>query len=142
MADPCTITGFVATARDRVAGDLVATLYPDPYPEHLRARAGLDPGALAPHVDGFLVPLCGVGYETTYWVETLARGFASELDGLDVPLTVQLSAGEVDADRLVGLTRRVEPHAEAVVYGTHRADVEAVRETIRRLEATAAAPCV
>ena len=128
-----TITRFVADAADRVDGELVATLYPDPYPGNLRERAGLDPDALAAHADGFLVPLCGVGYATTYWVESLARGFAREVDGLDATLTVQLSADGVDPDRLVGLARRVGPHADAVVFGTHRADVDAVRGAIRRL---------
>lgn len=73
-------------------------------------------------------------------METLARGFATALDGLDVPLTVQLSTGDADADRLADLTRMVEPHADAVVYGTHRADLETVRETIRRRQEADAAP--
>lgn len=128
------ITQFVADAAERVENDLVATLYPDPYPGNLRERAGLDPAALAPHVDGFLVPLCSDGYETTYWVESLARGFGRRLDDLDADLTLQLSAGEVDPDRLVGLTRQVEPHADGVVFGTHRCDVNSIRAVVRRLE--------
>lgn len=128
------MTGFVADAADRVPGDLVATLYPDPYPGNLRERAGLDPRALAPHVDGFLVPLCGSGYPTTYWVESLARGFARETEDLDASLTVQLSAGGMDPDRLVGLGRRVCPHADATVFGTRPSDADAVREAVRRLE--------
>ncbi|WP_049927942.1 hypothetical protein [Halopiger goleimassiliensis] len=127
------VTEFVADASDRVAGDLLATLYPDPYPGHLRERAGLAPAALAPHVSEFVVPLCSPGYETTYWVETLARGFADELADLDAELTIQLSAGNVDADRLAGLTRRLEPYAETIVYGTHPGDEDVVRDAIRRV---------
>lgn len=127
------ITDFVADATERVEGDLLATLYPDPYPGNLRERAGLDPAALAPVVDGFVVPLCGVGYGTTYWVESLARGFARELEGLEADLTIQLSADSVDADRLVGLTRQLEAHADTIVYGTYPDDAAVVREVIRRV---------
>ena len=127
-----TITRFVREASERAAGDLIVTLYPDPYPGSLRERTGLDPRALAPHVDGFLVPLCSIGYETTYWVESLARGFAHELDGLDVPLTVQLSAPEADGDRLVDVTRQVDPHVDAIVYGTDEEGFDTVREVLRR----------
>lgn len=135
------IEAFVQDAATRVEGELIATLYPDPYPGALRRRAGLDPHALAPHVDGFLVPLCGESYETTYWVETLARGFARELSALDAELTLQLSAGGVDADRLVGLTRQVAPHADVIVYGTHRCDVETIRTVVQRVRApTSPAP--
>ena len=132
------IEAFVRDAAARVEGDLIATLYPDPY--DLRRRTGLDTDALTPHVDGFLVPLCGGSYETTYWVETLARGFASELSSCDADLTLQLSAGAVDTDRLVGLTRQVAPHADEIVYGTHRCGIETIRAVIDRARAAAAPP--
>lgn len=125
-----TITSFVEAAAGRAEGALLATVYPDPHPGHLRERAGLDPEALAPYVDGFLVPLCGIGYATTYWVDSLARGFASRLDGLDASLTVQLSADGADADRLVDLVGIVGRHVDQVVLGTRRAD--AVREVANR----------
>ncbi|WP_123537261.1 hypothetical protein [Halosimplex salinum] len=127
------ITDFTAEAAESADGDVMATLYPDPYPGALRERAGLDPAALADHVDGFLVPLCGAGYETTYWVESLARGFASEVDGLDASLTVQLSASGVEPDRLVGLARQVEAHADGVVFGAHRTDEALSRDVLDRL---------
>lgn len=129
------ITEFVAGASARVAGDLTVTLYPDPYPGNLRERTGLDPGALDPYADEFLVPLCGVSYDTTYWVESLARGFAAELGDLDASLALQLSAAGAGADRLLDLTRQVDPHADAVVYGTHRGDADVVREVVRRRRA-------
>jgi len=126
------VSTFVSEASRRVANDLLVTLYPDPYPGNLRRRAGLDPKTLASSVDGFLVPLCGISYETTYWVESLARGFARELEALDVPLTVQLSAPEAGVDRLLGVTRQIEPHADRVVFGTGQGDVETVRTVIDR----------
>lgn len=126
------ITDFVSDASDRIDGDLIVTLYPDPYPGNLRERTGVDPHELAPHVDGFLVPLCGIGYETVYWVETLARGFARTLEPYDASLAVQLSTGGIDPNRLVDLARQVEPHADDVVFGTHGTDVDTVREVIRR----------
>ena len=127
------ITDFVAAAAECVEGDLLATLYPDPYPGNLRERAGLEPSALAPFVDEFVVPLCDVGYGTTYWVESLARGFARELEGLAVDLTIQLSADGVDADRLVGLTQQLEAQADTIVYGTYPDDADTVRDVIRRV---------
>lgn len=127
------ITDFIAAAAECVEGDLLATLYPDPYPGNLRERAGLEPSALAPLVDEFVVPLCDVGYGTTYWVESLARGFAHELEDLELDLTIQLSADGVDADRLVGLTQQLEAHADTIVYGTYPDDAETVRDVIRRV---------
>jgi len=40
-----TITQFIQAAANRIPGDLVVTLYPDPYPGNLRDRTGLDPDA-------------------------------------------------------------------------------------------------
>ncbi|ELY47610.1 hypothetical protein [Natronorubrum sulfidifaciens] len=127
------ITDFVAAAADRVEGDLLTTLYPDPYPGNLRERAGLEPSALAPLVDGFVVPLCDVSYGTTYWVESLARGFAHELEDLEAALTIQLATDGVDPDRLVGLTQQLETHADTIVYGTYPDDADTVRDVIRRV---------
>ncbi|MFU8866529.1 hypothetical protein [Natronococcus sp.] len=134
------LTAFVAAVATRVDGELTATLYPDPYPGSLRERAGLEPAGLAAHVDGFLVPLCDPGYGTSYWVESLARGFARELEGLEVSLSIQLSGAEIDPERLAGVTRRVEPHADEIVYGTYPDDAETVREAIERLREEKAAP--
>ena len=129
------ITEFVTEAADRVEGDLIATLYPDPYPGALRERVGIDPGALAPHVDGFLVPLCGAGYGTTYWVESLAKGFESELEGLEADFVVQLSTDGVTAERLVELTGRLEAavDVDSVVYGAYGSECGNLRDMIGRL---------
>jgi len=127
------ITAFVDAAADRVNGSLQATLPPDPYPSHLRERAGLDPEALAPLVDGFLIPLCGMGYATTYWVDTLASGFATRLADLDASFAVQLSADGAEPDRLVDLVGIVDQYADEVVVGTQPADAAVVREVVRRV---------
>lgn len=125
------VTEFVADVADRVDGELTATLYPDPYT--LQERAGLDPQALASHVDGFLVPLCSTSYETTYWVGSLARGFASELEGLEVDFSIQLATEGIDPDRLVELTERLEEYCDEIVYGTHPADAALVESVLERV---------
>lgn len=130
------MTTFVSEAAARVEGDLWVTLTPDPYPGNLRERRGLTPEALAPHADGFFVPMCSVDYATSYWVEVLARGFAREVGGLDVPLAIQLSSGDADADRLFHLAREIEPHADVVVFGTSRCDDVVVRTVVERLRET------
>ncbi|AFZ73517.1 hypothetical protein [Natronobacterium gregoryi] len=134
------ITEFVADTATRVDGELTATLYPDPYPGHLQERAGIDVRALAAHVDGFLVPLCSPGYETTYWVESLARGFVAELEGLGVDLSIQLSAAEIEPERLAEITRKLEEHADEIVYGTSPDDADTARETIDRLREKSEVP--
>lgn len=128
------VTRFVEEVSNRVSGDIIVTVYPDPYPGNLRERAGLDPQRLGAHVDGFLVPLCSISYETTYWVESLARGFAQELSDLDVPLTIQLSASDAEVDRLVDVTRQIDSHADAIVYGTREENFDTVQKVIRRCQ--------
>jgi len=51
-------------------------------------------------------------------------------EGLDVPLTIQISASEAEADRLVDVTRQIEPCTDAIVYGTNADDIDTVREVI------------
>lgn len=133
-----TVSRFVGDAAGRVEGELIVTLYPDPDPGNLRARTGLDPRALSTRVDGFLVPLCSISYETTYWVESLARGFAAEFADIDAPLAFQLSAAEAGVDRLADVTRQVEPHADAVVYGTD--DIGTVRAVVERRRSRSSLP--
>jgi len=125
------ITEFVAEARERVPGDLYLTLYPDPYPDHIYERAGLDVDALAEYVDEFVVPLYDMAYSTTYWLEILARGFVDELDE---PFSIELYAVDVDIDDLVHATEVAAEYGERVLFGY---DASNARATIRRLEADA-----
>ncbi|MFB6092924.1 MAG: hypothetical protein ABEK02_07945 [Haloquadratum sp.] len=111
------ITDFVAAAAERVPGRTYLTLYPDPYPGHLARRAGIDVDALAASVDEFVVPLYDTHYGTTYWLETIARGFESRLDAVDVPFSVELYAVEVDIDDLVNATAVAETYARNVYFG-------------------------
>ncbi|EMA36319.1 hypothetical protein [Halobiforma nitratireducens] len=136
------VTDFVAAVARRVDGDLLATAYPDPYPGQLEQRAGIDLAALSAFVDGVLVPLCSPGYETSYWVESIARGFDATLRELetDVELAIQLSGARIEPDRLAEVTRTVEPYADEIVYGTYPDDAETVRETIELLREQAAVP--
>ncbi|WP_255149523.1 hypothetical protein [Halorarius halobius] len=108
------VTEFVAEAVDRIPGRTFFTLYPDPYGDHLYERAGLDLDALESLVDEFVVPLYDTHYGTTYWLETIARGF---VDRLDTPVSVELYAVEVDIDDLVHATEVAGEYAERVLFG-------------------------
>ncbi|MCU4716757.1 hypothetical protein [Halapricum hydrolyticum] len=122
------VTDFVAAARERVPGDLLVGLFPDPYPAHLYERSGIDLEALEPMVEEFVVPLYDTSYGTTYWLESIASGFA---DRLDARVSVELYAG-VEIDPLLAATAAVEPHADAVLYGY---DASTARAAIRRRNA-------
>ncbi|NIC00644.1 hypothetical protein [Halobacterium sp. R2-5] len=123
------VTEFVADAADRIPGTTYLTLYPDPYPGHLYERSGLDVEALAEHVDEFVVPLYDTNYGTTYWLETIASGFA---DFLDVPFSVELYAVNVDVDNLIHAAEVVEEYAEGVFFGYEASNA---RAALRRMDA-------
>jgi hypothetical protein len=126
------VTDFVTSVRDRVPGDLSVTCYPDPYPGHLRARSGLDVETLASTVDRFVVPLYDTAYGTTYWLESLAKGFESRLAPHDVDLAIELYAVDVDVDALVTATTVAETYADDVFFGYDASNAVAA---IRRLRA-------
>jgi hypothetical protein len=123
------ITDFVAEARERVPGDLLLTLYPDPYPGHLYDRSGIDVEALETHVDEFVVPLYDMAYSTTYWLEVIASGFA---DRLSVPLSLELYAVGIDVDDLVHAMEVAAAYGETVFLGY---DAGNARAALRRLRA-------
>ncbi|GGM54342.1 hypothetical protein J2752_000628 [Halarchaeum rubridurum] len=128
------LTSFVAGARERVPGDLYVTLHPDPYPGHLRERSGIDLEALAAHVDEFVVPLYDTAYGTTYWLESLASGFADRLADLDVRLGVELYAVDPEVDALADAAETVAEHADGVYFGYQSGNARAV---LRRWDAEA-----
>ena len=115
-----TVTEFVESVAERVPGRLTLTAHPDPYPGSLTARRGVDLGTLDGVVDEVLVPLCDPSYATTYWLETIARGFAGAVESA---LTVQLSA-PADRSRLGAAVNAVTPHADRVVVGGSRETLE------------------
>lgn len=121
------ITEFVREASKRVPGRVYMTLYPDPYPDHLSDRAGIDPGALAGSVDEFVVPLYDMAYSTTYWIEILAQGFQ---DALPEPFSIELYAVNVDHDNLVQASIVADNYARSVMYAY---DAEAAKEVITEL---------
>ena len=123
------ITEFVAAVRARVPGRLYLTLYPDPYPGHLESRNGIDVDALADYVDEFVVPIYDMAYETTYWVEVIAKGFQ---DRTDVPVSVELYAINIDVDNLIHAAAVSAEYAEAVYFGY---DAGNARAAIRRKRA-------
>ncbi|KAB1196324.1 MULTISPECIES: hypothetical protein [Haloferax] len=126
------ITDFVADAADRIPGRLYLTLYPDPYPGHLHRRAGLDVEALSDYVDEFVVPLYDLDYGTTYWLETIARGFVSLLDPYDVDFSIELYAVDVDVDNLVHAIEVADEYATDVLFGYDASNAAA---TLRRMTA-------
>jgi len=134
------ITEFVAAASERIPGRTYLTLYPDPYPGHLYERAGLDLDALAEHVDEFVVPLYDLDYGTTYWLESLARGFRTALGGdyslngnePETPFSVELYAVDVDVDNLIHAAEVTDTYAKDVLFGYDAAQASAA---IRRKNA-------
>jgi len=126
------VTDFVADAAGRVPGRTYLTLYPDPYPDHLYRRSGIDVAALAEHVDEFVVPLYDIHYATTYWVETIAKGFESLLSPTDTPFSIELYAVDVAVDDLVHATEVAEAYAENVYFGYDASNAAAA---IRRKDA-------
>jgi len=123
------ITEFVGDARERVPGDLLVTLYPDPYPGHLLERSGIEIEALEQYVDEFVVPLYDMAYTTTYWIEVIASAFA---DRLSTRLSLELYAVQVDVDNLVHAMEVADAYAETVFLGY---DASNARATVRRMRA-------
>ena len=121
------ITSFVEAVSDRVPGRLSLTCYPDPYPGHLVARSGLDLDALTPVIDEIIVPLYDLRYDTTYWLEAIANGFASRLP---IPFSIELYAVDVPIDNLVHATTVAETYADNIFFGYDAGNARAV---IRRL---------
>jgi len=125
------IEEFVAAVRERVPGRLYLTLYPDPYPGHVRGRTGVDPAALDAYVDEYVVPIYDMAYSTTYWLEILARGF---IDELATPFSIELYAVDVDIDALMKAAEVAEAYAKDVLFGY---DASNARATLRRMDADA-----
>ena len=113
------VTGFVADAADRIPGRVYLAVHPDPYPGRLRARSGIDLDAVSEFVEEVVVPLYDTAYETTYWLESLAAGFADRIDGLteDIDLGVELYALNVDIEDLLRATDVAGAYADAVYFG-------------------------
>jgi len=124
-----TITEFVAEATARIPGTVYMTLYPDPYPGHLYERAGIDLEAIEEYVDEFVVPLYDTAYETTYWLETIAKGFES---ALETPFNIELYAVNVDIDNLLHATEVADAYGNAVFFGYEATNA---RAALRRMHA-------
>lgn len=128
-----TIHDFISTAASRCLGRLYLTLYPDPFPGSLVTRNGTDPARLAPIVDGFVIPLCDVDYQTTYWVEILARGFRTRLESYDCTLTMQLASDGIPYETLIQLGTDLQSHADQIIFGTYPDSAETVAAAIAAL---------
>jgi hypothetical protein len=131
------VTEFIGDVRDRVPGDLSLAVHPDPYPGHLFERAGIDLERLLPMLDRLVVPLYDTTYGTTYWLESLAKGFETRLEeaGFDGRLAVELYAVDVDLDSLVHATEVARAYADDVFFGYDASNATAA---LRRMHADAA----
>lgn len=125
------ITEFVRDAADRIPGRTYMTLYPDPYAGHLYERAGIDLSAIEPYIDEFVVPLYDTHYGTTYWLETIAKGFEARLS---TPFSIELYAVDVDIDNLIHAVEVADEYAESVLFGY---DASNARAALRRMDADA-----
>ena len=123
------ITDFLEAAADRIPGRTYMTVYPDPYEGHLYERAGIDLAAVESHVDEFVVPLYDTHYGTTYWLETIASGFA---DRLETPLSIELYAVDVDVDDLIHAADVAAEYGESVLFGYESSNA---RAALRRMDA-------
>jgi len=123
------ITEFVEEAVEHIPGTVYMTLYPDPYPGHLYERAGIDLEAVEEYVDEFVVPLYDTAYGTTYWLETIAKGFES---ALETPFNIELYAVNVDVDNLIHATEVAEEYADGVFFGYEASNG---RAALRRMQA-------
>jgi len=123
------ITDFVQNAADRIPGRTYMTLYPDPYEGHLYERAGIDIEAIEPYIDEFVVPLYDTYYGTTYWLETIAKGFK---DRLETPFSIELYAVDVEIDNLIHALEVADGYGESVLFGY---DASNARATLRRMDA-------
>ena len=121
------VTDFVAEVRERVPGRLYLTVYPDPYPGHLVERSGVNPERLDAMADEFVVPLYDMAYETTYWLEVIASGFADRLDSF----SIELYAIDIDMENLVKAAEVAEAYAETVVFGYHAGNARALIRRVR-----------
>jgi len=95
-----TVTKFVQEAKARVKGAFAVEIYPDPV--LAKERYGLDLDAIADLVDYFHVPLSSRDYLTNYWVDILARDFASSLKK---PVVLELSAEMPTDEKLDALLK-------------------------------------
>ena len=112
------ITEFVETATALIPGRTYFTLYPDPYPGHLSERSGINVERIAKYVDEFVIPLYDIHYGTTYWLETIVKGFQSRIDSIerDVDISVELYAVDVDVDDLIHATEVADAYSTNVYF--------------------------
>lgn len=123
------ITEFTANAAEHIPGKTYFTLYPDPYPDHLYRRNGIDLDAIDEYVDEYVVTLYDTHYGTTYWLETIAKGFQGLLS---VPFSIELLAADVEVENLVHAARVAQEYADDVYFGFDGNNASAA---IRRIQA-------
>ncbi|MFB6176639.1 MAG: hypothetical protein ABEI99_05765, partial [Halobaculum sp.] len=65
----------------------------------------------------FVVPLYDMAYTTTYWLETIVKGFETRLSDLDADFSVELYAVDVEIDNLIHAAEVAAEYTENVFFG-------------------------
>lgn len=123
------VGSFLEAATARIPGRTYLTVYPDPYPGHLQRRSGLELAAADTHADEVVVPLYDLAYETTYWLEAIASGFADSLASAD--LGIEVYGIDIELDNLVHATEVAAAYADSVYVAY---DADAARAVADRLD--------
>ncbi len=127
------ITDFVVDCRKLIDGKLYLTVYPDPYPGHLLNRFGMQVSQLKQIVDGFIVPIFDTAYGTTYWLETIAKGF-QDLFG-DHTWYIELYGEGIEQSRLLKAAQVAHEYAKGVLIA-YATDIDMVKSIERELAVT------
>jgi hypothetical protein len=124
------ITDFIFACRKLVAGELFLTVYPDPYPGHLLERFGVQIQQLKQLVDVFVVPIFDTSYGTTYWLETIAKGFQDLFNGH--PWYIELYGDGIAPARLLKAAQVANAYANGVLIA-YASDIDLVKSIQRQL---------
>lgn len=106
------VSSFLEHAAAAIDGRVYLTLYPDPYPGHLRRRSGLDLSVADSLADEVVVPLYDLAYETTYWLEVIAAGFEDAISSAD--LGIELYGVDIEQANLVHAAEVAGAYAQSV----------------------------
>jgi len=93
---------------------------------------------LSAYVDEFVVPLYDTYYGTTYWLESIAKGFqdllgwSPETPEAGTPFSIELYAVDVDVENLIHAAEVAEAYANEVFFGYDASNAQAA---IRRKKA-------
>ncbi|MCW4024117.1 MAG: hypothetical protein NWF01_03670 [Candidatus Bathyarchaeota archaeon] len=141
------VTDYIAQIRERVKGDLVLCLQPDPVSS--LERYGVDFDDFAKYADAFCVVMFSKNYATPWYWEMITRGFKKQLKKpfyislyiygpgdlpQDVPTTSELLTVSVRCVRvggIEGILYLVDSEKEAVEFQKQAVENTALRQRLR-----------